>query len=161
MRKLKSCITLGCLFLAVASAQGPTRKPGLYEVTITTTTAAPSASNYPPRTLQACLTQDMIDKYGAIVPDYLSDICQLANVVKKPGGMTADIVCSGRMTGNGSIEVNWTDGEHSKGTLHFSGAMHPGDREIKIEWTAVTVSAYKGPDCGDLKPATPSAPANP
>jgi hypothetical protein len=33
--------------------------------------------------------------------------------------------------------------------------MHPGDDDIRIEWSAVTASIYKGPDCGDLKPATP------
>ena len=156
MRNLKTCITFGCLFLAVAGAQDQNRKPGLYDVTITTTTASPSPNARPPRTIQACLTREMIDKYGAIVPDYLSNLCQLANVVKKPEGMNADIVCSSsRMTGKGTLDVSWTDSEHTKGTIHFSGSMRPGDNEIKIEWTAVTVSAYKGPDCGELKPANP------
>lgn len=155
MRKLKNCMTLGCLLLATTSAKPQNRKPGLYDLTITTTTVSPSPNSYPPRTIQACLTQDMIDKYGAIVPQNLANLCQLTNIVKKPGGMTADMVCSGRMTGKGTIAVNWTDGEHSKGNLHFSGSIRPGDQEIKIEWTAVTVSAYRGPDCGDLKPINP------
>ena len=82
MRKLKSCITLGCLVLAVALAQGPARKPGLYEVTITTT-HRPRLPRVSSRATPGLPHQDMIDKYGAIVPDYLSDICQLANVVKE------------------------------------------------------------------------------
>ncbi len=155
MRTLKSCIAIGCLFLAAAGADCQNRKPGLYDVTITTTTVSPSPNSYPPRTIQACLTQEMIDKYGAIVPEFFSNLCQLTNVVKKSGGMTADMVCSGRMTGKGTLAVNWTDGEHSKGSLHFSGSMRPRDQEIKIEWTAVTVSAYRGPDCGDLKRPNP------
>jgi hypothetical protein len=155
MRNLKNCAKLICFLFAAAGAGGQNRKPGLYDVTITTTTVSPSPNTYPPRTIQACLTQEMIEKYGAIVPEFLSNPCQLTNIVKKPGGMSADMVCSGRMTGKGTLAVNWTDGEHSKGNLHFSGSMLPGDREIKIEWTAVTVSAYKGPDCGDLKPANP------
>jgi hypothetical protein len=97
----------------------------------------------------------MIDKYGAIVPENLSNVCQLVNVVKKPGGMTADIVCSAAIKGKGTLEVVWSDSEHSKGNLHFSGTIHPGDNDIKIEWNAVTSSVYKGPDCGTLKPAAP------
>jgi len=158
MRALKSCVLQICLFAAILPAGAQDRKPGLYELTLTTTTVSPSASRYPPRTSQVCLTQEMIDKYGAIVPDNLTRICQLANVVKKPGGTTADLICSGPLEGKGSLEVNWSDSEHAKGILHFSGTMHPGDKEIKIEWTAATASVYKGPDCGALKPATPPPP---
>jgi hypothetical protein len=132
------------------------RKPGVYALTVTTTMVSPKASTYPPRTWQVCLTQEMIDKYGAIVPDNLSSVCQLANVIKKPGGMAADIVCSGPMTGKGSMKVTWNDSEHAKGDLQFSGTMHPGDKEIKIEWTATTTSVYQGPDCSSLKPAQPT-----
>jgi hypothetical protein len=34
--------------------------------------------------------------------------------------------------------------------------MRPGDKDIKIEWTAETDSVYKGPDCGALKPVAPA-----
>jgi hypothetical protein len=97
----------------------------------------------------------MIDKYGAIVPENLTHTCQLVNVVKKHGGMTADMVCSGGMTGKGTLEVNWTDSEHSRGILHFAGTIHPRDADIKLEWSAETRSAYKGPDCSAVNPATP------
>lgn len=149
-------------FLAVSLAAGAQeRKPGLYEVTLTTTTSAPSSGTRT-RVSEACLTPEMIDKYGAIVPQNLEHICQLINVVKKPGGMTADITCSGALVGKGGMEVNWPDSEHSTGNLRFSGSLHPGDKEIKIEWSAATKSTYKGPDCGELKPApTPAPPASP
>lgn len=157
MHAIKSTLLSGCVIAGVLASSAQERKPGLYEVTLTTTTVAPTPREHYPRTFQACLTQEMIDKYGAIVPQYLSNVCQLVNVVKKPDGMTADMVCSGSITGKGTLEVNWTDGEHSKGTLHFSGTMHPGDNDIKIEWSAVTSSVYKGPDCGALKPVPPPA----
>jgi hypothetical protein len=155
MRAIDRCILFGSLLAATLAAGAQDRKPGLYDVTLTTTTVSPSSSVYPPRTSQACLTQEMIDKYGAIVPQNLSRLCQLTNVVKKAGGMSADIACSGALIGKGTMEVNWTDGEHSKGNIHFSGTMHPGEKEIKIEWNAATASVYKGPDCSTLKPATP------
>lgn len=142
---------------------GQTQKPGLYDVTITTTTispsrkTAPSGTIHPPRNIQSCLTQDMIDQYGAIVPQYLANTCQLTNVIKKPGRMTADMVCAGRMTGKGTLDIGWNDSERAKGVLHFRGTMRPGQKEIKIEWSAVTTSVYKGPECGELTPAAGGA----
>ena len=58
-------------------------------------------------------------------------------------------------TGKGTLEVNWTDSEHTKGVLHFAGTMHPRDTDIKIEWTAATTSAYKGPSCTPAPAAPP------
>jgi hypothetical protein len=155
MHAIKYSLLFGCFIAPTLVATAQDRKPGLYEVTLATTTVSPTPEVHPPRTWQACLTQEMIDKYGAIVPENLSNVCQLVNVVKKPGGMTADIVCSAAIKGKGTLEVVWSDSEHSKGNLHFSGTIHPGDNDIKIEWNAVTSSVYKGPDCGALKPAAP------
>ena len=155
MHAIKYGLLFGCFIAPTLAATAQDRKPGLYEVTLVTTTVSPTPEVHPPRTWQACLTQEMIDKYGAIVPENLSNVCQLVNVVKKPGGMTADIVCSAAIKGKGMLEVVWSDSEHSKGNLHFSGTIHPGDNDIKIEWNAVTSSVYKGPDCGTLKPAAP------
>lgn len=157
MRRLGLFVLLVSIFAAsVAGAQQ--RKPGLYDLTITTTTVSPSAQTYPPHTIQVCLTQDMIDKYGAIVPDNFAKVCQLVNVIKRSGGMSADMVCSGGMNGKGTLKIDWTDSEHSRGTLHFSGTMQPGETPIKIEWTAESSSSYKGPDCSSLQQPAPPAP---
>jgi hypothetical protein len=161
MRIIHRCILASSLLAAALIAGAQDRKPGLYDLTLTTTTVSPSASTYPPRTLQVCLTQEMIDKYGAIVPENLTHLCQVTNVVKKPGGMSADLVCSGALNGNGTLQVNWTDSEHTKGSIHFSGTIHPGDNDIKIEWNAATTSVYKSPDCGAVKPAEPAKPTTP
>lgn len=160
MDKVRLCFISCGLFGLVLSSSGQERKPGLYEVTITTTMVSPVPSRAPsPRTMQACLTPEMIDKYGAIVPDNLVPACQLSNVVKKPGGMSAEIVCSSRLAGHGKLEVTWTDSEHTKGSIVFSGTIQPGDTPIKIEWNATTSSTYKGPDCGTATHATPASPA--
>jgi Protein of unknown function (DUF3617) len=151
--QIRACLALsGCLLTLSFAARAQERKPGLYELTITTTTVLPAASTYPARTFQACLTQEMIDQYGAIFPDRLTRVCQLANVVKKAGGMTADMVCTGPLTGKGTLAVSWNDAEHTTGNLHFSGTMFPGEKEIKVEWSAVTKSVFKSPDCGDILP---------
>ena len=157
MRSIKACTALCCLLTLACAAVAQDRKPGLYDLTVTTTTISPTPSRpmVDARTRQVCLTQQMIDKYGAIVPDNLTRLCQINNVVKKTGGMTADIVCSGALTGKGTLEVTWSDSEHAKGNIHFSGSMQPRDTPIQIEWSAVTESVYKSPDCGALKPAAP------
>lgn len=158
----KLCVFFALLLAPPLAATAQDRKPGLYEITLTTTTVAPTAQTHPPRTWRACLTPEMIDKYGAIVPEQLTRACQLVNVVKKSGGMSAEMVCSGFIAGQGSLVVTWSDSEHSKGNLHFSGTIHPGQNDIKIEWSAVTTSVYKGPDCSVLNPpAPPPAPPNP
>jgi hypothetical protein len=158
MRTIERSVLFAIFLGASISASPQDRKPGLYDVTLTTTTVTPSSNTYPPRTMQACLTQEMIDKYGAIVPETPSRACQFINITKKPGGMTADFSCSGFIMGKGTLVVNWSDSEHTKGNLHFSGTIRPGDNEIKIEWNAATTSVYKGPDCGAVKPAPPSSP---
>jgi hypothetical protein len=157
MRRIAIPVALSCLFTLALAASAQDRKPGLYELTVTTTTVSPAPPTSAPaaRTRQVCLTQEMIDKYGAMIPDRLTRICQVGNAVKKPGGMNADIICSGPITGKGTLDITWTDSEHSTGNIHFSGTMQPGDTPIKIEWAAVTKSVYKSPDCGDLKPAAP------
>jgi hypothetical protein len=157
----KTLCLLSCLLSFALITRAQDRKPGLYDMTIVTTTVLPSASTYPPHTMQYCLTQAMVDKYGAMVPDTPIRACQLANVVKKSGGMTADLVCSGAINGNGKIEVNWFDSEHAKGNIHFSGTIRPGQNEIKIEWNAASNSVYKSPDCGAIKPPPTPAPAPP
>lgn len=162
MRVARVWPCLSLVFLAATACRAQDRKPGLYDVTVTTTTVSPSGGAYPPRTRQACLTQALIDKYDAILPDNLTAPCQLTDIVKKPGGMSAAISCHGAIDGGGSIQVTWTDSEHSKGEIHFSGTMHPNGNDFKIEWNATTVSVYRGPDCGVLnKPATSSPPPTP
>jgi hypothetical protein len=165
MRKSAFLLTVGCCLFAMtilALAQS-LRKPGLWEMTSTMTwqkspmpagMTMPAGSNSPfgggPRTAQVCLTQAMIDKYGAPTPQGRE--CQVANIVLKPNGMTADLVCSGRMSGKGTLESSWTDPDHAKGKVHFTGAMQMGPNSTPVEYTIESVSTYKGPDCGSVKP---------
>jgi hypothetical protein len=152
------CVPFALLLAATCgAAQEP--KPGVYEVTLVTTTVLPTAQVHPPRTFQACLTQDMIDKYNAIVPEQLSNVCQLVNVVKNSATMSADIVCSGRITGKGNVAINWADSEHAKGSIHLNATIHPGQNDIKLEWSSTTTYVYKASDCSALEPSRSPPPA--
>ena len=53
--------------------------------------------------------------------------------------MTADLVCTGRMSGKASLESSWTDGEHATGKVHFIGSMQVGPNNKPIEWTSVVL----------------------
>jgi hypothetical protein len=164
MHKTQLRVLIGCCLFALAIfawAQA-TRKPGLYETTTTMTwqqspfppgMQAPANSPFGggPHTTQICLTQAQIDKYGAPLPTMRGD-CKIANVVLKPTGMTADWICSGRMNGTGSLQSSWADGV-AHGKVHFVGTMQAGPNSMPIEWTSVSTSVYKGPDCGSVQPA--------
>jgi hypothetical protein len=166
MRKIRVWILLGCcLFAVVAVAWAQSlKKPGLWEMTSNMTwqhSPMPPGMNMPAgmkspfsgatTTTQVCLTQQMIDKYGAPMPQTRGD-CQTVNVVLKSNSMTADLVCSGRTNGKGTLESSWTDSEHTRAKVHFTGTMQMGPNTMPIEWTSESTSAFKGPDCGNVKP---------
>ena len=102
-------------------------------------------------TTQVCLTQQQIDKYGAIPPQTRS--CQVTNIVKKSDGMTAELECTGSMSGKGTVEATWIDSEHAKGKVHFTGELRMGPNTKPVEWTAESTSVFKSSDCGSVKPA--------
>jgi hypothetical protein len=166
MRKFPIWITMGCCLVAVsvrASAQAG-RKAGLWEMTSNMTwqkSPMPAGMSMPPganspfgggaKTSQVCLTQAMIDKYGAPVPQSRGG-CTTANIQLKPNGMTADWICTGMMAGTGTLVGTWTDPDHSTSTVHFVGSMQMGPNSVPVEYTISATSAYKGADCGSVKP---------
>ena len=165
MRKTRVWITLSCCLFALAIfawAQA-NRKPGLWEMTtnmtwqqspippgVTLPPGALAAMGGAPHTMQVCLTQAMIDKYGAPVSQ--NHDCQITNVVMKPTGMTAEMVCTGKTNGHGTMESSWPGGNAAKGKVHFIGTMGAGPNSMPVEWTVASTSVYKGPDCGSVKP---------
>ena len=160
MRKTRVWIAMGfCLFFISLSASAQAnRKPGLWEMTSTMTwqqSPKPGGMTMPgggAHTSQVCLTQAMIDKYGAPVPQSRNNQCQIANIQMKPKSMTADWICTGQMAGKGTLEGSWTDPDHSTSKVHFTGSMQMGPNAMPVEYTMVATSVYKGADCGSVKP---------
>lgn len=142
----------------IASAQTP--KAGLYEVTTKMTwqqSPFPAGMQAPPgsggpHSSQVCVTQAQIDKYNGPKPQARGG-CEVHNIQKHEGGMTADLTCGAPMTGNGKVETTWTDSGHSKSKVHFNGSMKIGQDTKNIEWTVQSQSTFKGHDCGGVKPA--------
>jgi hypothetical protein len=148
-----------CLFAAAIIGFAKTRQAGLWEISTTTTwqkspVAPGSAAGLPSggtRTRQVCLTQEMIDQYGALLPQSHGQ-CRVENKAAKPGGATALWVCNGKMKGQGAMETSWSDLQHASGTVHFQGTFEVESRPLPVEWTTETNYSFKNADCGAVKP---------
>ena len=95
---------------------------------------------------QVCLTQQDIDKFGTVPPN--SRYCKVTNVNKKATSVSADMECTGPMSGKGTFESSWSDPEHAKGKAHFMGTI--GGKPV--QWTIDSTSVFKSSDCGNVKP---------
>jgi len=159
MRWIRVWIALvPCLFVVAVSASALDRKAGLWELTTTMTWqkspyggGGNPATAGGPHTTSVCFTQQQIEKYRAILPP-LHPGCQIVNLVKKAGGMTADMVCTGKMSGKASVASSWSDAEHATGHMHFVGSIQAGPHMMPIEWTTESSSVFNGADCGAVKP---------
>jgi len=102
-------------------------------------------------TSQVCLTQEMINDYGALLPQSHGH-CTIENRVTTGDRVTGDYVCSGLMEGKGRLESTWTDPEHSQGSVHFVGTFLVGSERQPVEWTTESTSTFKSSSCGLIKP---------
>ena len=154
MRKMPFCIILGCCFMAFAiCAQAQTKqKPGLWEITSSMTmSGGPQMPQMGPTTIQVCVTQAMIDKYGGPYSNPKMGNCQTTNVSMTASGMTASLVCSGQMTMTGTVNSTFVDANTTKTTMQMTMTMGGGQT---MNMTTQSTATYKGADCGSVKPLT-------
>jgi hypothetical protein len=172
MRKMRVWMMWGCCGLAAAAlAWGQIKQqPGLWEVTTQMSMAgAPQvpqmpagvqlppgmsmpASPFAPHTTQVCVTQAMIDKYGAPYSNPQRGNCKVSNVTMKPNGMSADIACTGQMSTTGTVESTWSEAGSVTTKVHMTGTMQMGQNSRPVDMTVTSTSAYKGADCGSVQP---------
>jgi hypothetical protein len=179
MHKTRIWITMGCCLFALAIfawAQS-SRKPGLWEITTTISMAGMQMPQMPqlppgvtlpqgmtmpsqgspfggPTTVQVCLTQAMIDKYGGAspAPPNKNADCKVTDISIQSSGMTAKINCTGQMTATGTVEATFVDANTTKTKMHMTGAMQHGANSMPVDMTMLSTSVYKGADCGSVKP---------
>jgi len=160
MRKTKLWIAfLCCLSAAAVYAPAQTRPAGLWTLTTTTTWqkspygpgSAGRPANGGPHKKDVCLTQEMIDQWGALLPQSHGN-CKIENKVDIPSGMTANWVCTGRMSGQGALKYTWSDVRHAEGSVHFVGSILDGEQTIPVEWTTQETAVFKSADCGGVQP---------
>ena len=154
MRNIRIWAMLGCCFVTLATcAQGQSKqKPGLWEITSSMTMSGmPQAPQMGSHTMQICVTQAMIDRYGGAYTNQQRGNCQTTNVVVTPGGMSANMTCSGQMSMTGTVQTTFVDANTTKSTVHMT--MTTGNGQT-MTMTTESTSTYKGPDCGSVKPVT-------
>ena len=105
-------------------------------------------------TLQVCVTQEMINKYGGPSPNppNRNADCKMTNISINGKGMTATMVCTGQLNATGNVQSTWTDANTTNTTVHLKGTMQHGSNSMPIDMTMQSSSVYKGPDCGSVQP---------
>ena len=170
MGNTRRWIAVGCLlgFGSLAFSGTATHPAGLWEYTTTMTwQEAPQVPQGQEdklkggtHTTQYCLTQDLIDDYGVLLPQSRGQ-CSVKNRAIASGKVTADYICAGTMNGKGLLESSWTDTEHATSKVHFTGTFNIGGEQQPVEWTSETHAAFKSASCGAVKPLPMPAPAAP
>jgi hypothetical protein len=140
-----------CVVALAAQARSQNRKPGLWEVTTSTSMSMSSGQqmpSMPPRTSQVCVSQAMIDKYGGPYSNPQRGNCQLTGVSLTATGMTASIACTGQMPMNGTVSTSFVDANTTKTTVQMTASMGGNTMNMTMQATAT----YKGSDCGSVQP---------
>jgi hypothetical protein len=164
MKRIWSTLGSYVLIAAVAGWAQETRKAGLWVVATTTKIqqAGETAGNFVARSssgspssaeggVPECLTQDVVDSYGVILPPSLKD-CELSNVVQTASSFKADMTCKGGYNGFGSLESKWTDADHVTGKVRFVSRTKESKDGRELIWSQESSAVFKSAECGAVKP---------
>lgn len=110
-----------------------------------------SAEVGPEAGLPICLTRELVDHYGVILPPSLKD-CDLSNVQRTASSFKADMTCKGGYNGFGSVESTWTDPDHVIGKVRFVSKTRGTDDTRALTWIQESRAVFKNSDCGEVKP---------
>ena len=158
-RILGSCLLIG---IAASWAQ-ETKKAGLWLIATSTRIQQPGdtpgnfvaggngAKADPNSGLPVCLTRQLVDNYGVILPPSLKD-CELSNVRQSASSFKADMTCKGGYNGFGSVESTWTDPDHVVGKVRFVSKTRETTDTRALTWTQESTAIFKSSDCGEVKP---------
>ena len=133
---------------AVTRIQKPGSSVGMFSHTDGTTSSPGNSVGFP-----ACYTQEIIDNYGILLPPSLRD-CQFSHAVKMAMSFSADLTCTGRSNGKGSVSTTWIDEDHATSVIHFVASQKRGTETIALGWTQEATAVFKSQDCGGVKPRT-------
>ena len=156
MSKARVLITLGCCLFALANlASAQNRKAGLWSITTTMhyesqNPMAGRPSTVGPYTTSACLSQALIDKYGAPLPQ-VGGTCKITSLNKQANSVKAEMACTGRSSGTATMESTWT-ATTATGSVHFTGTPASGSSAKVVKWSSTSTSVFKSKDCGNVLP---------
>lgn len=166
---LRACALAACLVpVAALAGQG---KAGLWEISTQINMGAAMPEIPPeqmemmkkmgikmpgpggdPIVIKQCITKEQAERDEPPKVQKDDSGCKTANVNKSSKGMTADMVCDGRMKGKGTVKVNYHGSDQYSGTWSFKGRDEGGsDVQMSSEFSG----KWLGADCGNVKPQVP------
>jgi len=103
------------------------------------------------RGVPVCLTREMIDYYGVILPPSLKS-CEMYNVEQTANSFKGNMSCKGSYNGVGEVESQWTDENHVSGRIRFVSKTGTSQDADIMAWTQDVTAVFKSSDCGAVKP---------
>ena len=76
-----------------------------------------------------------------------ADDCKMGNMSHDAHTLTADMLCSGEMQGQGHLTVTYDSNEHYSGSYAFNGTAHGHPQNVNTSFEGRWISA----DCGSMK----------
>jgi len=163
MKRMGKIVGYWLLIGVVAAWAQQNRKAGLWMITSSThiqqpgdapgnlgtssgSSGAESAGGAP-----VCLTRELVDNYGVILPPSLKD-CELSNVQQTASSFKADMTCKGSYNGFGSVESTWSDPDHAVGKIRFVSKTRETTNAHALTWVQQTTAVFQSSDCGLVKP---------
>jgi hypothetical protein len=152
-------IIVAGLALAPQAVSAGHLKPGMWKVTTVFDLGA-AAPKIPPEqlarmqsmgikvptagqdiTTQQCVTPDMAAKDAPPRMGRDDSGCTSQNQKVSASSMTADLVCSGTMKGQGTMQMTYADPDHYTGLFTFKGTSAGRPIDLKSTFTGERVSA--------------------
>lgn len=163
-KRIWTTLSYWALMGVVAAWAQETRKAGLWMIATETQIQQPGEApgNFvahrqgddaavPAGGVPVCLTREMIDTYGVILPPSLKD-CELSNVLQTADSFKADMTCKGAYNGVGSVESTWMDEDHVVGKVRFVSKTK-GTTDVRaLTWMQQATAVFKSSDCGAVRP---------
>ena len=150
MKRTWMGMVVGCCLIALAASAHGQRKAGLWEVTSQMSMSGmPNMPSMGGQTREVCVSQAMVDKYGGPYSNPQNSECQVTNLSLTTSGMTANLTCTGRANGTGTVSAMFVDANTTKTTVQMNMTTGNGQQ---MNMTMQSTASFKGSDCGSVQP---------
>ena len=158
-------VAVAIVVLPAAALAGSHRKPGLWKITTTSHISGVQMPKLTPQqmaqmkamgvhlpigntnTVQHCVTPS---EAKASAPPHFSRAdsgCKTTNVRTVGHTMSADMVCKGKMKGQGHVKMTYESSKHYTGEMTFKGTRGGRPVEMRNRYEGTWISA----DCGNVR----------
>jgi hypothetical protein len=174
MSKFFSVAVVLMLLCSIPAFAGSTIKPGLWEVTLQSSSLKNMPKISPEQIEQMrkmgvdmaqlqtgaivnkiCITKDMAERESLPQMNHKESGCEMKNQKRTSDGYTMDMICNGaQMKGKGSSKTVFASDQSFSTTSEFKGMM----QEMPINDRTDTSGKWLSSDCGSVKPIRDTMP---